>query len=131
MLCEFQVYSKVNQLYRYLYSLFLRFFFPHIDNYRVLGRVPSQWLSELLMGDKHYCYLSKEWANIFCREQVECILIFCCNYSPLPLRHESSHSPSSMNGYRCANKTLLIQTGSRLDLALEACCALGTLLLAS
>ena len=67
MLCEFQVYSKVNQLYRYLYSLFLRFFFSHIDNYGVLGRVPSQWLSELLMGDKHYCYLSKEWANIFCR----------------------------------------------------------------
>ena len=41
MLCQFQVYSKVNQLYTYIYFFknFFRFFF-HIGHYRVLSRVP-------------------------------------------------------------------------------------------
>ena len=34
MLCWFQMYSKVNQLYTYRYPFFFRFFF-HIDHYRV------------------------------------------------------------------------------------------------
>ena len=34
ILCWFQMYSKVNQLYTYRYPLFFRFFF-HIDHYRV------------------------------------------------------------------------------------------------
>ena len=33
------MYNKVNQLYIYIYPLFLRFF-SHIGNYRVLSRVP-------------------------------------------------------------------------------------------
>ena len=36
--CCVQVYSKMNQLYRYIYTLFLKFF-SHIDHYRVLSRV--------------------------------------------------------------------------------------------
>ena len=39
MLCQFQLYSKVNQLYVYIYPLFFRFF-SHIGHYRVLSRVP-------------------------------------------------------------------------------------------
>ena len=39
MLYEFQVYSKVNQLYIYVYPLFFRFF-SHVGNYRALSRVP-------------------------------------------------------------------------------------------
>ena len=39
MLCQFQVYSKVNQLYIYIYPLLFRFF-SHIGHYRVLSRVP-------------------------------------------------------------------------------------------
>ena len=37
MLCQFQVYSKVNQLKIYIYPLFLMFF-SHIGPYRVLSR---------------------------------------------------------------------------------------------
>ena len=42
MLCQFQVYSKVNQLYIYIYPLFFFFlrFFSHICHYRLLSRVP-------------------------------------------------------------------------------------------
>ena len=41
MLCQFQVYSKVNQLYIYRYPVFLFLrFFSHIGHYRVLSRVP-------------------------------------------------------------------------------------------
>ena len=39
MSCQFLLYSKVNQLYRYIYPLFFRFF-SHIGHYRVLSRVP-------------------------------------------------------------------------------------------
>ena len=39
MLCQFQVHSKVNQLYICIYPLFFRFF-PHIGHYRVLYRIP-------------------------------------------------------------------------------------------
>ena len=38
MLCQFQVYSKVNQLYICMYPLFFRFF-SHLGYYRVLSRV--------------------------------------------------------------------------------------------
>ena len=40
MLCQFLLYSKVNQLYIYMYPLFFRFY-SHIGHYRVLSRVPS------------------------------------------------------------------------------------------
>ena len=36
----FQVYSKVNQLYIYIYALFFRFFSHTGHYYRVLSRVP-------------------------------------------------------------------------------------------
>ena len=39
MLCQFQVYSKVNQSCMYIYPLFFRFF-SHTGDYRVLSRVP-------------------------------------------------------------------------------------------
>ena len=39
MLCQFLLYSKVNQLYIYIYPLFLRFF-SLIEHYRILSRVP-------------------------------------------------------------------------------------------
>ena len=39
MLCQSQVYSKVNQLYIYIYPLFFRFF-VHTGHYRVVSRVP-------------------------------------------------------------------------------------------
>ena len=39
MLCQFQVYSKVIQLYIYIQPLFFRFF-SHIGYYRILSRVP-------------------------------------------------------------------------------------------
>ena len=39
MLCYFLLYSKVNQLYVYIYPLFLRF--PsHLGHHRALSRVP-------------------------------------------------------------------------------------------
>ena len=39
MLCSFLLYSKVNQLYVYIYSLF--FVFPsHLGHHRALSRVP-------------------------------------------------------------------------------------------
>ena len=39
MLCYFQVHSKVNQLYIYIYPVFLRFY-SHIGHYRALSRLP-------------------------------------------------------------------------------------------
>ena len=39
VLCWFQVYSKVNQLYMYIYPLFFRFF-SIIDYYKILNIVP-------------------------------------------------------------------------------------------
>ena len=39
MVCQFQVYSKVIQLYIHIYLFFFRFF-SHIGYYRVLNRVP-------------------------------------------------------------------------------------------
>ena len=39
MLCYFQVYSKMVQLYIHIYPLFFRFF-SHIGYYRMLSRVP-------------------------------------------------------------------------------------------
>ena len=39
MLCYFQMYSKMNPLYIYVYLFFFRFF-SHIAYYRVLSRVP-------------------------------------------------------------------------------------------
>ena len=39
MLCQFQVYSKVTQLYIYIYPFFFRYF-SHIGYYRILSRVP-------------------------------------------------------------------------------------------
>ena len=50
MLCKFQVYSKVNRLYVYIYPLFFRFF-SHIGHYRVLSRVPCA-IQQVLI-----CYL--------------------------------------------------------------------------
>ena len=37
--CQFQVYSKVNQLHIYIYPFFFRFL-SHVGHYRVLSRVP-------------------------------------------------------------------------------------------
>ena len=39
MLCEFQVYSKMLQLYLYMYPFFFRFF-THIGYYRILNQGP-------------------------------------------------------------------------------------------
>ena len=39
MLCHFLWYSKVDQLYIYIYSLFFRFF-SHWGHYRILSRLP-------------------------------------------------------------------------------------------
>ena len=39
MLCQFLVYSKVIQLYVYIYSFFIRFF-SHMGYYRRLSGVP-------------------------------------------------------------------------------------------
>ena len=51
------MHSKVNQLYKYMYPLFLKFF-SHIGHYRVLGRVPCviQWvlISYLLIYSSVY-----------------------------------------------------------------------------
>ena len=41
-------YSKVNQLYVYLYPLFPHSFFSHIGHYRVLSRVPCAILEVLI-----------------------------------------------------------------------------------
>ena len=52
MLCEFQVYSKVNQLYVYMYTLFFRFF-SHLGHYRGLSRVPCA-VQQVLIGYLFY-----------------------------------------------------------------------------
>ena len=39
MLCQFQVYSKMIQLYKYVYLFFFKLF-SHLGYYRVLSRVP-------------------------------------------------------------------------------------------
>ena len=46
MLCQFQVYSKMTELYKY--PLFFRFF-SHISHYRVLSRVPCALWQTLLI----------------------------------------------------------------------------------
>ena len=46
MLHYFLLYSKVNQLYVYLYPLFLKFL-SHLCHYRAPGRVP--WAVELVL----------------------------------------------------------------------------------
>ena len=45
MLCQFQLYSKVNQLY--IYPLFFRLF-SHIGHYRVLSSVPCAIQQDLI-----------------------------------------------------------------------------------
>ena len=50
MLCEFQVYSKGNQLHICTYPLFFRLF-SHIGHYRALSRVPCA-IQQVLI-----CYL--------------------------------------------------------------------------
>ena len=45
---QFQVYSKVIQLYIYMYPFFFKFF-SHLDYYRVLSRVPCA-IQQVLVG---------------------------------------------------------------------------------
>ena len=52
MLCLFQGYSKVIQLYIYIYSFFFRFF-SHIGYYRILSRVPCA-VQQALVGYLFY-----------------------------------------------------------------------------
>ena len=51
MLCQFQVYSKVNQLYIYIYPLYQ--ILSHIGHYRVLSRVPCA-IQQVLMSYLFY-----------------------------------------------------------------------------
>ena len=46
LLCSLSVYSKVDQLYMYIYLLIFSFF-SHVDHYRVLRRVPWLYSSHL------------------------------------------------------------------------------------
>ena len=48
MLCQFQVYSKVIQLYIYIHLFFFKFFF-HLGYYTVLSRVPCA-IRQVLVG---------------------------------------------------------------------------------
>ena len=47
MMCQFLLHSKVNQLYKYMYLLFFRFF-SHIGHYRVLNSVPCPYQLSIL-----------------------------------------------------------------------------------
>ena len=58
MLCEFLLYSKVNQLCIYIYPLFLRFL-PHIGFYRVLSKVPCS-IQQVLISSLFYVRMDKE-----------------------------------------------------------------------
>ena len=62
MLCQFQVYSKVNQLYVYTYPLFFRFF-SHIDHYRKPSRVPCA-LQQVFISYLFYIY-QRVYVNYF------------------------------------------------------------------
>ena len=48
MLCVFHVYSKVNQLYIYIYPFFFRFF-SHIGYYRILTKFPVLYSRSFLV----------------------------------------------------------------------------------
>ena len=48
MMCQFLLYSRMNQLYIHIYPLFFRFF-SHIGHYRVLSRVPCA-IEQLLIS---------------------------------------------------------------------------------
>ena len=52
MLCWFQVYSKVIQLYVYTYLFFFRFLSP-LGYYRILSRVPCA-IQQDLVGYLYY-----------------------------------------------------------------------------
>ena len=57
MLCQFLLYSKVNQLYVYIYPLFLGFS-SHLGHYRALSRVPcaiQQILIRVWIFKDHLC----------------------------------------------------------------------------
>ena len=54
MLCQFLLYSEVNQLYVYIYPLF--FGFPsHLGHHRALSRVPRA-LQQVLISYLFYTY---------------------------------------------------------------------------
>ena len=62
MLCQFLLYSKVNQLYVYIYPLFFRFF-SHVVYYRILSRVPcaiQQVLVDYLFYIQQFVYVKPE-----------------------------------------------------------------------
>ena len=66
MLFWFQVCSKVNHFYTYLYSLFFRFF-AHIGHYRVLSRVPCA-IQQILISYLFYiqiCVHISSWEITF------------------------------------------------------------------
>ena len=54
MLCQFLQYSKVTQLYIYIYPLFFRFY-SHMCHYRVLSRVPCAIQQVLIICFIQWC----------------------------------------------------------------------------
>ena len=66
MLCQFQVYSKLIQLYVYIYPFFFRFF-SHVGYYRLLSRVPCA-VQQVLVADLflNIFTLGKRNFSVFC-----------------------------------------------------------------
>ena len=84
MLCQFQVYSKVDQLYTYIYPLFFRFF-SHKGHFRVLSRIPCA-TQQVLVGYLFYVQLC-----VYLNPQ---LLIYPC---PLLLSGNSAYKESACN----------------------------------
>ena len=94
MLCQFQVYSKVIQLYIYICSFFFRFF-THIGYYRVLSRVPCA-VQQVLAG-----YLFYIWQCVWVNPKLLIYPPAPCNVSPLLLQFFILHLFLAALGLRC------------------------------
>ena len=70
MLCQFQVYSKVIQLYIYMYLFFLKFF-SHLGCYIILSRVPCA-IQQVLVGYPFYLCIHLKTISIFYEKSMFC-----------------------------------------------------------
>ena len=91
MLCQFQVYSKVIQLYTYIYLFFFRFFSP-ISYYRILSRVPCAIQQVLVVYRFHVqqcVYVNPKLLIYPCPPQFfpECLLYIGVVFQALGIQH--------------------------------------------
>ena len=107
MLSQFQVYSKVVQLYIYMYLFFFKFF-SHLGYYRILTRVPCA-IQQALVG--YLFYFTFKLISFLVALDLPCFTWTFSNCGKQKLLSSCGARTSHCSGFSCCRAQALGHTG--------------------